>query len=331
MELSPERIMQLGWAFVPQRTLVAAVNLGLFTAVDQGASTVDELATACGASPRGVRALANALTALGLLRKEDGRYQNTPESTAFLVRGQQAYLGGFVEHTDVLYDRFRGLTDIVRLGRPPAVTDERDHGETFFRELVVAIFGMSYPQGVAAAEALYSSNGHHAPRVLDVAAGTGAWSLPFLQRDPAASAVAVDYPQVLQVTREFAARFGCDDRYEYRAGCIRELDFGEEEFDVALFGHICHSEGAEWSQRLIAKTARALKPGGTLVIGDMIPDDERRETVFPLLFAVNMLAHTADGDCFTLREYEQWLTAAGFSGIRTVENPGPSPLILATR
>ncbi|MCC7495069.1 MAG: methyltransferase domain-containing protein [Fimbriimonadaceae bacterium] len=331
MSLAPDRIMELGWAFVPHRALLAAVNLGLFSALDQGPATVDELAAACAASPRGIRALANALTALGLLQKTAETYQNTPETALFLVRDRPAYLGGMLEHTAALADRFRDLAAIVRSGEAPEAVDQPEHGEAFFQELVPAIFGMSYPQGTAAAVALGAGDSLRGARVLDVAAGSGAFSLPFLQRDPTATAVAVDLPHVLEVTREFATRFGCADRYQYLAGSIRELDFGVAEFDVAVLGHICHSEGALWTQRLLAKVVRALKPGGTLVIGEMVPDDQRREAVFPLLFALNMLVHTSDGDCFTLREYQEWLTAAGCSAIRTVANPGPSPLILATR
>lgn len=331
MSITPERIMQFGWAFVPQRSLTAAIDIGLFTALDRGAGTLDELVAATGASPRGVRIIADALAGLGLLVKENGRYANAPDAAKFLVQGKPSYLGPLIQHVDLLWERFGRLTEVVRSGEPAMALDEQAPGEEFFTELVPAIFCNSYPQGCAAAEYLGAGNGRSGLRILDVAAGAAAWSLPFMERDASATTVAVDYESVLRVTRQFAERFGCADRYEYRAGSIRELDFGRAEFDVALFGHICHSEGAEWSRRLIDKTARALKPGGKLVIGDMIPDEERREATFPLLFAVNMLVHTSDGDCFTMSEYQAWLDAAGFQRVETVDNPGPSPLIVATR
>jgi hypothetical protein len=63
----------------------------------------------------------------------------------------------------------------------------------------------------------------------------------------------------------------------------------------------------------------------------MVPDDDRSGPLFPLLFALNMLVHTTEGDTFTFSEYEVWLREAGFRDVRRFEAPTPSPLILATR
>ena len=72
-----------------------------------------------------------------------------------------------------------------------------------------------------------------------------------------------------------------------------------------------------------------MKEGGQLLIAEIVPDDERREALLPLLFAVNMLAMTTDGDTFTMSQYRQWLQDAGFKEVITVEAPSPSPLSLA--
>jgi 3-hydroxy-5-methyl-1-naphthoate 3-O-methyltransferase len=50
-----------------------------------------------------------------------------------------------------------------------------------------------------------------------------------------------------------------------------------------------------------------------------------------LLFAVNMLVNTDNGDTYSLEEVSSWLTEAGFTDVRTLEAPGPSPLVLATK
>jgi hypothetical protein len=63
----------------------------------------------------------------------------------------------------------------------------------------------------------------------------------------------------------------------------------------------------------------------------MIPDDDRRTAVFPLLFAVNMLINSTEGNTFTMAEYKEWLKDAGFVDVTTIDAPGPSPLIIASR
>jgi hypothetical protein len=78
---SPQRIMELSWSYSITRTLIAAVELQLFTHLTRGARTVSELARATSTSPRGIRMLADALVGLGLLKKVGQPYRLTPESS----------------------------------------------------------------------------------------------------------------------------------------------------------------------------------------------------------------------------------------------------------
>ncbi len=331
MDVTPERIMQFGWAHVPQRALTCAIDLGFFTHLDHGCRTVTDVAAAAGASERGTRMILDALSALGLLVKSDGGYANTPETETFLVRDKPTYLGALVQHTNQLWGNYGHLTEAVTTGRPPVAVNTQQDGEDFFVELVPQIFGNSYAQAKAAAAGLGLGERWTGAVVMDIGAGSGAWSLACLERDPTAKAIAVDYPHVLNVTRQFAEKFGCADRYEYREGNFRDVDLGADSCDLAILGHICHSEGEAYTKLLFRRIHTALRPGGKLLIGDMLPDEDRRSETFPLLFAINMLLHTEEGDCFTLGEYTAWLHEAGFSSVETIENPGPSPLVVASR
>ena len=94
---------------------------------------------------------------------------------------------------------------------------------------------------------------------------------------------------------------------------------------------ILHSEGEERSRKLLKKTAGALIRGGTIAIGEWLVNDERTEPLNALMFAVNMLVNTERGDTFSFNEIKSWLDEAGFKDARTLEAPGPSPLVLATK
>ena len=50
-----------------------------------------------------------------------------------------------------------------------------------------------------------------------------------------------------------------------------------------------------------------------------------------LFFAGNMLVNTDEGNTYSFEEISAWLAEAGFENPRTLQAPGPSPLILATR
>lgn len=329
--VSPERIMQLMWAYVPPRALATALDLGMFSHLAHGHDTATAVAAACGSDPRAVRMILDLIAALGLLTKNGEHYALTAESETYLVTDSPRYMGPFVQHLELTWPAYAKLTEAVQHGRPPEVLNDEATGEEFFVKLVPMIFPMTYPQACAAAEGLGLGNGTRGVTVLDVGAGTAAWSIAMLQRDPTARAIAVDWPPVLEVTRQFTQRFGVADRYEYIAGNLREVDFGEGSCDIAVLGHICHSEGEAESKTLFRRLHRALRPGGKLVIADMVPDDDRSGPLFPLIFALNMLVHTEEGDTFTLGEYTAWLHEAGFGAVTTLENPGPSPLIVACR
>ncbi len=116
-----------------------------------------------------------------------------------------------------------------------------------------------------------------------------------------------------------------------RRSLTARLHYGELAIGVAN-GHIVHGEGADWGQKLIGKTAYALKDKGQLLIADFIPNDERTGPMIPMLFGLNMLMRATPGaDVFTMREYCTWLKEAGFRIVKTIPAPSPSPLILATK
>jgi hypothetical protein len=135
---------------------------------------------------------------------------------------------------------------------------------------------------------------------------------------------------MIPTTKRITQKFGVADRFKFIEGDLLEADFGKD-YDVAMLGHILHSEGEKRSGQLLKKTSGALKSGGTIAIGEWIVNDERTEPLPSLMFAVQMLVNTEQGDTFSFNEIKTWLQEAGFKNARTLEAPGPSPLILATK
>ncbi len=140
-----------------------------------------------------------------------------------------------------------------------------------------------------------------------------------------------DLPSTLEHTKRAVERHGLGDRADYLAGDLREADPGTGRFEAAVLGHICHSEGPVHTPKLFEQMARALVPGGTLAIAEFVADEDRSGPLSVMLFSLNMLVNTTDGDTFTFAEYRDWLESAGFEDVRWLDAPAPSPLILATR
>lgn len=327
---SPARLMQLAWGFAPPLIIEAAVESGFFDAVAGRSMNASELAAATNCSERGVTAVMDSLIGLALAaRNQDGRYVLTAESQAFLTGTHPASLAPFFRHCSRdLMGAWPSITECVRTGQPVKRVDAEQSGAEFFRDFVEALFPIGYQAALAVARSV-SFPPEAAINVLDIAAGSGVWSIALAQSFPNARVTAVDWERVLPVTRKVTAQHGLAGRYKFVSGDILEADFGSG-YDVATLGQILHSEGDRRSAELLKKVFRALKPGGTIVIADFLANEDRTGPPQALIFSVNMLVHTSTGRAFTFQEIAAWLAEAGFETPRLLDIPAPS-VVLATK
>jgi len=329
-------IGEVGWGFARTRLLLSGLELNVFTHIANGRTQPWEIAQAARTSNRGIRILLDGLVAVGLLTKTEGHYGLTDEARAQLVEGAPGYRQGQAQHLEHLWQGWSRLTEAVKLGhRPPdplpvpgqATVEEEDRAWT----VAESIFPTSYRGGQVLADRLRIGRALSGLRVVDVGAGTCAYSIPIAERDASSRITAVDFPQVLPVARAYTGKYGVASQYKFLGGDLRMLDFGKEEHNLALCANICHSEGAANTKRLFAKLFAALVRDGRIVIVDTIPNDERTGPTYPLLFAVNMLVMSQQGDTFTLAEYAAWLQETGFRAPTTLDNPEGSPFIVAQK
>lgn len=331
-EPNPDLVMRHSWGYAFPLFIEVAVRQQLFDHLTAGPKDAAALAADSGSSVRGIRILADALVGMELLTKDDqGHYALTPESKAFLVSTSPRYLGGMYAHVSgQLMPKWLKLNEVVRTGKPAVAVNQEDIGAPFFAEFVEALFPMGWPAASALADHLKVAQAKEPVSVLDLAAGSGVWSIALAKAGPTVKVTAVDWPGVIPVTRRSAERHGVVDRYTFVAGDLATAHFGTGH-QIATLGHILHSEGPLRSRALLERTAEAMAPGGTIAIAEWLINPDRRGPMAALIFAANMLVNTDEGDVFSFDEIASWLTGAGFSNARLLDAPGVSPLILATR
>ncbi|MDE3137181.1 MAG: methyltransferase domain-containing protein [Acidobacteriota bacterium] len=315
------------WAGWKAQALVAAVDLDIFRHLASGKRSVGEIAAAAHATPRGIRGLLDTLVAMRYLGKRGDRYNLRPLADIFLVPGRPSYIGSAVALTRSLWSDWARLADVVRSGRSLGSAGI----ETVHAQLAEGLFELNHRTACWAVEALPASRLRSIRRILDLAADTGAWSLAFAKTLREVHVTAIDFPATLRITRRQASRRGLARHYKFLPGDFRKMVFSPEAFDLVILGHSLHALGPSDAGELIRKTATALKPDGLLLAAGFFPNDVRTGPLLPLLFGLNMLLHTPEGDAFTLRQYRNWMREAGLQGARTLSGVAVSPLILARK
>src|SRR5262245_20992491 len=125
-EVTPDAIMQLGFGYWGSKTLLSAVELGLFTELAKGPRTLGEVQSRFGLHERSARDFLDALVALGMLKREQGKYSNIPATDLYLDRAKSTYMGGMLEMMSARLFRFwSDLTEGLKTGSPQ---NEAKHG-----------------------------------------------------------------------------------------------------------------------------------------------------------------------------------------------------------
>jgi SAM-dependent methyltransferase len=329
--LSPDSIFDALFAYQQTAALKAAIDLDLFTAIDQGATDADTLASRTGASKRGVRILCDYLTTLNMLSKQDGRYGLSPTAAAFLSKTSKMYMGTTAQFLTLpeLKHNFDDLTGAVRRGGVlPAgntVSDENPVWVEFARAMVP----MAMANALAMAD-LIALPSHGVPRVLDIAAGHGMYGIVLAQRNPTVRVTAVDWASVLAVATEHAKRAGVDSRYETRPGDAFTTALGDG-YDLALITNFLHHFNREQNIAFLRKIAAAVKPSGQVALVEFVPNPDRVTPPTAARFSLTMLAGTPEGDAYTLAELTDMLASAGFTRVQSHSLPTPQTLLTAVR
>lgn len=204
---SPELFFDTVNAYPRTACLKTAIELGVFTAIGEGAATPDSIGAKCGASPRGVRTVCDYLVTIGFLTKQDGRYGLTPDTAAFLDRRSSAYLSGAIDFllSQELMEGFTRLTEALRKGgtavqNEGTIKPENPMWVKFARAMAPM---MALPAELIAQKVGAASAGKW--KVFDIAAGHGLFGLAIARHNPNAEIVAFDWANVLEVAKENAA------------------------------------------------------------------------------------------------------------------------------
>ncbi len=326
-EVSPALLVDAMFAFRKTAAIKAAIEFDLFTKFGGERRTANALASELGCAERGVRILCDFLVVSGFLTKNGESYAPTPSSQVFLDRHSPAFMGAAIDF----------------LASPQMVSSFLDDPSAYVRNggsIGLANVAPDNPVWVKFARAMGAFTGASAKalasdvatwskppsKVLDIAAGPGAFGIEIAKVSPSATVVALDWKPVLTVTEENATSAGVGARFTFQAGSAFEVDWGNG-YDLILLPNFLHHFDADACVTLLKKARASLAPGGRVAIVEFVPNEDRVSPEFPAAFALVMLATTPKGDAYTERELAEMAKSAGFRHVTTRPLP-PSPASL---
>lgn len=307
-------ISRIAYGFLASKALFAALELDLFSRLLEP-KTIDAVARESGIPAHRMKTLLATLTALGLTVRDDDRFRNGPASERYLTRGSPASFGEYyrlqinrqlypaMEHLDARLASDPGnlASDMEGLMRDPA------EAEVFS----VAQHAASLGPAIQLAKMI---DLHGSKTLLDVAGGSGAFSITLCRRHPQLAATIIDFPNVVQIARRFIAAAGLSQRIQLVGGSALDTGWPDNQ-DVVLVSYLLSAVKEDDIPTLLANAYRSLRPGGLLIVHDfMLDDDEQGPALTAQWFLLN-LALQPDAGSFSAATLSVLLAEQGFVSV----------------
>ncbi|MBE0596755.1 MAG: methyltransferase domain-containing protein [Desulfuromonadales bacterium] len=326
---TPQRLLETSGNYWCAGALHAAASLDLFTVIGDQRLTTEAVASRIGSNPRATGMLLHALTALGLLAKDQETFANTPASALYLCRDSGDYLGHIIRHHHHLVESWARLDQTVRTGRPqhPPVPSggDAERRESF----LLGMFNLASQLAPVLVPQVELGSRR---RLLDLGGGPGTYALYFCRQHPELQAVVFDLPATRPFAEKTIERFELTDRVSFQAGDYLH-DPIQGSYDIVWLSHVLHGEGPQGCAHLLRQAASVLEPGGLLLVHEFLLNDDLAGPPFSTLFNLNMLLATESGQAYSTAQITTMLESAGLGEIRRLplELPGETGVVAGVR
>jgi len=319
-QLDRDGLYRLLWTFAGHRVITVAARTGILRRLAEGSSSVERLSAELGLEPLATGKVVRALTALGLVVADDGRYRVTETLSPFLGAGPDDFTP-FIEHHHDLYDSWgANLESWVRGGEWQ--TRRRGPEELARFGNAMRAVGTHAARRVVAQLDLSS-----AESMLDVGGGFGHYAQELCRANPNLHATVLDVPEVVEIAKSDIEGSDLADRIRFVGGDYLTSDYGANH-DLVLYANVLHQESRDNAAEMVRRGADALAPGGRVAVVDFTIDDAQQSSVMGTLFAVNMRSF---GDTHPEPAIRDWMGAAGLGNMQRIDLGPDRWLIVGTK
>lgn len=309
------RLQNIAQSYGQSAALMASVELGVFTAISDGAATFDEVAIRVGIHPINAERLIVLLCAAGLLVRENNRLENSEDTERFLVEGKPSYMGPWITFTKPQWNEWGKLAEHLRVKDLKVMGSVDAFTVADARRYHKATYSIGMGAGRRFVRHVELKNRR---RIMDIGGGSGAYCIQAAKEHPEIRGVVLDLPPACEVAREFLAENGVADRI-IAEPCNFTRDPFPTDCDVAIMASNLPMYGRSMIAAVVKKAFDALLPGGEMhLIGEMT-NDERTGPWGPAYWGLGQAISNSQGLAHSQSDVVGYFTAAGFTDVQVVE------------
>jgi SAM-dependent methyltransferase len=324
MDMKPDpitdvrEVARIAYGFKASKALFVALELDLFSKLSGCSKSLAMLSEEMGIADNRLESLLTALASLGLLVSDGRTYSNAPASEDYLVRGKRTNFGDyFLLQTDKFI--FPAFNDLGALIRGESIPHTWGDYETLMQDGETAErFSKGQHAGSMGPAILLSKQVDLSGKtaLLDVAGGSGAFTMMLCKQNPGLSATIFDFPNALRVARHFVAEAAIKNRVTYIAGNAI-TDRWPQPHDAVLMSYLFSAVSRDSLPVLLAKAHDVLRPGGKLIVHDFMVENDKSGPRDAALWFLTCMFNCPEAVVLTPDLVCGLLKDAGFENIQT--------------
>lgn len=366
--ISPEPIFQMTIGFWASKTLMAAVELEIFTKIsssDKKTVTLNQLQEMIGLEKRPTEVLVAALVAMGLLNateindKENNKvanidkqqqqqqqqfYSNSPLSDTFLDKTKPTYIGDFIMIMDKqFYLKWDSILQSLQTNKPFDKNSAKKDLEALSTKDIFETAASNHIAGQQLEKFTHAMYGVSvAPamslaktfdfskykKMMDIGGGSGVYAIQVVKENPNMKAMVLDLEPACNIANQYIKRFGLEDKIQTKV-----FDFFKDEFpkecDIAFLSHIIHQYSKEANIALLKRIYNNLpNENSAIIISEWFLNNDKTGPLHSALLGMTMILEHKDGRNYSYSEVSEMLSNAGFKDMQQKSLSGPADIII---
>jgi len=314
--LVPLPLIETQIYFTVARMIMAGAELGIYDAIGKDSLSAEQIAQKCNTQVHATRQLLIALAGAGYISYSGNMYAIPKKFQKWLLKDSEANLSGKLRFQILEWNYLNHLEEFVRTGKSLDLHDSKSLDSKAWELYQEGMRDLSVNASKELAGKIPVPKG--ANQMLDIGGSHGLYSIELCKKHAGLKSTILELPDAVESAAAIAKRYDQSGIVSYKAGNVLTDDLQENQYDVVMINNVVHHFTVEQNEQLAQKIARALKPGGIYVIGEMIRNDKPGKGGIMAAATGLYFSLTSQSGNWSESEISGWQSKAGLKHLKTI-------------